>query len=254
MSSLAERRKYILESIVKDGFVKVSDLAEKFGVTQTTIRKDLTHLEEKGLLYRAYGSALPTTTQVMDINMGTKRLINYDAKHRIAAAAAALIESDDSIIVASGSTVTIFAEMLKPKNRLNVVCTAVNISSHLGDIPGITVMQVGGLLYSNTLSVLGAEAKNTISNVFCHKAFFGVDGLDPGYGITCGTNEEANLTQQIMRSSKKSIVLTDSSKFMKRGLARICPLQDVDILITDDGLPLEARRRIEEMGVKLIIA
>ena len=144
--------------------------------------------------------------------------------------------------------------MLKPKNRLNVVCTAVNISSHLGDIPGITVMQVGGLLYSNTLSVLGAEAKNTISNVFCHKAFFGVDGLDPDYGITCGTNEEANLTQQIMRSSKKSIVLTDSSKFMKRGLARICPLQDVDILITDDGLPMEARHRIEEMGVKLIIA
>ncbi len=254
MSAIAERRKYILDSIVREGFVKVSVLAEKFGVTQTTIRKDLNHLEAKGLLYRAYGSALPTAAQVMDITMSTKRLINFEKKQKIAEAAAALIENDDSIIMSSGSTMTIFAETLKPKGRLNVVSTAVNISAHLGDVQGITVMQVGGILYSNTLSVLGAEANSSISNVFCSKAFIGVDGFDPDYGITCAASEEASLTQQIIKSAKKCVVLTDSSKLGKRGFARICPMEDVDILITDDGLPESVRGKLEDLGVKLIIA
>lgn len=254
MSAIAERRKYILDSIVREGFVKVSVLAETFGVTQTTIRKDLNYLEAQGLLYRAYGSALPTTTQVLDITMSTKRLINFEAKQRIAEAAAGLIETDDSIIIASGSTVTIFAEALKPKGRLNVVSTAVNISAHLGDIQGITVMQVGGLLYSNTLSVIGAEANKSISNVYCSKAFIGVDGLDPDYGITCATSEEANLTQQIINSARKCVVLTDSSKLGKRGFARICPMNEIDVLITDSGLPEDIRDRFEDIGIKIIIA
>ncbi len=254
MSAIAERRKYILDSIVKEGFVKVSALADKFGVTQTTIRKDLTHLENNGLLYRAYGSALPTTTPVMDINISTKKLINYDNKRRIAEAAATLIERDDSIIIASGSTVTIFAEVLKPNGRLNVVSTSVNISSFLGEINGITVMQVGGILYSNTLSVLGATANSAIGNIFCSKAFFGVDGIDLEYGITCATSEEVELTRQIMHSAKKSIVLSDSSKLGQRGFARICGIEEIDILVTDDGIPQEARRHIEDMGVTLIIA
>ena len=74
------------------------------------------------------------------------------------------------------------------------------------------------------------------------------------YGITCATTEEASLTRQIIRSAKKCVVLTDSSKLGKRGFARICQMENVDILITDDGLPENARARLEELGVRLIIA
>ena len=129
-----------------------------------------------------------------------------------------------------------------------------NISAQLGDIPGITVMQVGGILYGNTFSVLGAEASQTIENLYCSKVFFGVDGIDLDYGITCGTGEEASITQKMIQSSQTSIVLADSSKVGQRGFARICELGDIDILITDSGMPLEARQRIEKMGVRLIIA
>ena len=254
MSTIGQRRKYILDHILKDGFVKVSELADLLGVTQTTIRKDLTYLESQGLLQRAHGSAIPTTTQMVDINLSAKKLINFEAKQKIAAKAAQLIESDDSILVASGSTISLFAEALKPKGRLNVVSISVNISAHLGDIPGITVMQVGGILYGNTLSVLGAEASKTIENLYCSKVFFGVDGLDLDYGITCGTGEEASITQKMIQSAQTSIVLCDSSKLGQRGFARICEVGDIDILITDNGLPMETRQRIEDMGVKLIIA
>lgn len=254
MSTIGQRRKYILDHIVKDGFVKVSELAESLGVTQTTIRKDLNFLEAQGVLQRAHGSAIPPSQQIMDINLSAKKLINYEAKQKIADKAASLIKSDDSILIASGSTITLFAEALKPKGRLNVVSISVNISAHLGDIPGITVMQVGGILYGNTLSVLGAEASNTIENLFCSKVFFGVDGIDLDYGITCGTGEEASITQKMIQSSQTSIVLADSSKVGKRGFARICELGDIDVLITDSGMPMETRQRIENMGVKLIIA
>lgn len=254
MSTIGQRRKYILDHIVKDGFVKVSELAESLGVTQTTIRKDLKYLEAQGVLQRAHGSAIPPSQQIMDINLSAKKLINYEAKQKIAEKAASLIKSDDSILIASGSTITLFAEALKPKGRLNVVSISVNISAHLGDIPGITVMQVGGILYGNTLSVLGAEASNTIENLFCSKVFIGVDGIDLDYGITCGTGEEASITQKMIQSAQTSIVLADSSKVGKRGFARICEVGDIDILITDSGMPLETRQRIENMGVKLIIA
>lgn len=254
MSTIGQRRKYILDQIVKDGFVKVSDLAESLGVTQTTIRKDLNYLESQGVLQRAHGSAIPPTQQMMDLNLSAKKLINFEAKQKIAEKAASLIKSDDSILVASGSTISLFAEALKPKGRLNVVSISVNISAHLGDIPGITVMQVGGILYGNTLSVLGAEASKTIENLYCSKVFFGVDGIDLDYGLTCGTGEEASITQKMMQSSQTKIVLSDSSKVGQRGFARICEVGDIDILITDSGMPLETRQRIENMGVKLIIA
>ena len=254
MATIEQRRKYILDQIVKDGFVKVSDLAESLGVTQTTIRKDLNYLESQGVLQRAHGSAIPPSQQMMDLNLSAKKLINFEAKQKIAEKAASLIKSDDSILVASGSTISLFAEALKPKGRLNVVSISVNISAHLGDIPGITVMQVGGILYGNTLSVLGAEASKTIENLYCSKVFFGVDGIDLDYGLTCGTGEEASITQKMMQSSQTKIVLSDSSKVGQRGFARICEVGDIDILITDSGMPLETRQRIENMGVKLIIA
>ena len=246
--------RYILDQIAKDGFVKVAELAKTLGVTQVTIRKDLNHLETYGALQRAHGSAIQPVHQNTDPGLNVQKLINFEQKQKIAEVAASLIKSDDSIFLASGSTITVFAENLKPKGKLNVVSISVNISAHLGDIPGITVMQVGGVLYGNTLSVLGAEASKTIENLYCSKVFFGVDGIDLEYGLTCGTGEEASITQKMMNSSQTTIVLADSSKIGKRGFARICDIADVDILITDSGMPMDIRRKIEDLGVKLIIA
>ena len=254
MGGIRERRQLILDSIFDQGLVKVSVLAERFGVTQTTIRKDLNYLESKGLLHRSYGSAMPSSAPIKDISLGKKKLINYDAKLQIARAAAELIEENDSILMASGSTIAVFAENLKPKGRLNVVTTAVNISTILGENDRISVMQVGGMLYSNTLSVYGNDAIQSVRNIFCSKLFFGIDGLDVIHGITCATKEEAELTQQMMQSAERKIVLCDSSKLGKRGFAHISKLSDVDILITDSALPDETKGLIEELGVQVIRA
>lgn len=254
MTGIADRRKYILENISKERLLKVSELATTLGVTQTTIRKDLNYLESKGLLYRAYGSALPTAAPVVDINLNNKKLINYDEKLKIGKCAASYIEENDSIIISSGSTLAVFAECIKPKGRLNIVSTAVNVSSFFGEAKDITVMQVGGLLYSNTLSVVGNDAINTLKNVYCSKLFIGADGLDLNYGVTTGTMEEAEIMRQMIMSSEKTYLLADSSKLGKKGFAKVCGFDKIDAIITDGGFPQEEKNHLEEQGVRVIIA
>lgn len=254
MTSIAERRKFILDNIFQNGFVRVADLAEALKVTQTTIRKDLTYLEGQGLLYRAYGSALPTTAQVMDISLNTKKLINYKKKQKIAAKALALLQENDSIIMGAGSTVAVMAEMLKPKGRLNIVTSAVNISMTLGDMSGVSVMQLGGLLYGNSLCVIGSETKSQLKNLHCSKLFFGVDGVDPEYGVSCATIEEAELLALMTKVVSTVIVLADSSKIGYKGFGRICGCEDLDILITDSGISESAKKAIEKTGVRVIVA
>jgi DeoR family transcriptional regulator of aga operon len=254
MTSIAERRKFILDNIFQNGFVRVADLAEALSVTQTTIRKDLTYLEGQGLLYRAYGSALPTTAQVMDISLHTKKLINFKKKQRIAARAVSLLQENDSIIMGAGSTLEVMAELLKPKGRLNIVTPAVNISMAMGDMSGVSVMQLGGILYGNSLCVIGSEAKSQLENLHCSKLFFGVDGIDLEVGVTCATLEEAEQLTRMMRVVNTSIILADSSKIGYRGFSRICGCEDIDILITDSGIPDETRKAFEKAGMKVIVA
>jgi DeoR family transcriptional regulator, aga operon transcriptional repressor len=253
MRGIRERRQLILNEILEQGYVKVSILADRFAVTQTTIRKDLSALEKQGLLHRSYGSAIPSSAPVKDISLGKKKMINYDAKLRIARAAAELVEENDSILLASGSTIAVFAENLKPKGRINVVTTAVNISSLLGENDSISVTQVGGMLYSNTLSVYGSDAIQAVRNIFCSKLFFGIDGMGLSHGVTCATREEAELTQAMMHSSAQKIVLCDSSKLGRRGFAHIAAISDIDIIITDSGFPEAARTQFEAAGVKMIV-
>ncbi|MCQ2170041.1 MAG: DeoR/GlpR family DNA-binding transcription regulator [Bacteroidales bacterium] len=253
MSSIEERRKFISETISKQGFVQVAILAKTFNVTQTTIRKDLNYLESKGLLRRAYGSALPVEEQVMDIALKKKVLLSYDKKQKIGRRAAQLIGENDSILISSGSTLAIFAEHIEPKGHLNVVTSAVNISTKLGETPNITVMQIGGILYSNTLSATGNDAIQALRSVYCSKLFLGVDGIDINYGVSSGTVEEAELIVQMIKSSSQTIVLTDSSKFGRKGFGRVCGVEKIHTLITDSGIPTKTKSELEQLGVEVIV-
>ena len=121
MISIAERHKFIKEQLAKNGFVRVQDLADQLGVTGATIRKDLRILESQNVLYRTHGSASPVKPHVMDISITEKQTQNIALKKMIADAAQRTITPDDAIILASGSTVTSFAEILHPIGNINVV-------------------------------------------------------------------------------------------------------------------------------------
>ena len=254
MTHNAKRRKYISDLVTRRGYVSVTDLAEDLGVTTATIRTDLQHLEDKGFLIRSHGGAITAKSTVRDLKEDIKKKVNAVPKKLIAKEAAKFIGENDSIIIASGSTMVAFAEDIVPRGSLNVVTPSIRIASQFIDQPNVTILQLGGIIYGNSLSTRGSYAEAGLETLHCSKVFFGVEGFDVKSGLTCATLEEANLTRKMMKSATQSIVLADSTKFCRRGFGKICNLEDVDILITDSGLPEEARKAIEAIGITIIIA
>ena len=239
MLSIAERHKYILDKLNKYGFVRITDVANELGVTKVTIRKDVKILESKGLLYKVHGSARPANPHVADLDVHVKDNINRDAKRLIAQRAVELLDDNDSIIIASGSTIYSFAEEIKMRqwHHLNIVTPFLRLGVLLNEAENVNVVQLGGTVHKKSLSVLGEEASRSLDDCICSKLFFGVDGIDLEHGIPTSQN----------------IVLADSSKFGQRGFGRICALEDIDVIITDDGIPEQMVTSVEEAGVDLII-
>lgn len=256
MLSVAERHKYILDHLNKYGFVRITDVANELGVTKVTIRKDVKILEAKGLLYKVHGSARSANPHVADTDVHVKGNVNREEKERIARKAVELLNDNDSIIMASGSTIYAFAEAIKREFRshLNVVTTFLKTSVLLNDVEEINVVQLGGCVHKKSLSAIGGYAEAALSDFSCSKLFFGVDGIDLEHGITTSTIEEAKLTQVMMRSASKIIILADSSKFWQRGFGRICSLEEVDVIVTDSRISEQAVAMAEEAGVDLVIA
>lgn len=253
MTSIAERHKYILECLAKNKFIKVIDIAKELEVTPVTIRKDLKYLEEKKLLYRTHGSASPANPSTSDIDVQEKEKLRKDEKKRIAIAAAKLIEENDSIIIASGSTVHTFAEQIAPVSHLTVVTASLKIALLLNGINNTEVIQLGGTVRKNSFSVIGDYTSQFFEQITCSKLFLGVDGIDLEYGITNSNIEEAILNKKMIEASLRTIILADSSKFGRRGFGKICNLDRIDVIITDSGISKAMAQSIEEMGIELII-
>lgn len=172
----------------------------------------------------------------------------------IARAAQALIKPDDSIMLASGSTIMAFAEILEPVGTLNVVTPCLGAAVQLNERSGLKVFVLGGEMYKNSLSVRGEYAERGLKNVSCSKLFIGCDGVDIATGVTCSNIPEAALTNAMMAAASQTVVLMDSSKFGRRGFGKIGNIEDMDIIITDSGIPDSFRNKIEDAGVQVIIA
>jgi DeoR family transcriptional regulator, aga operon transcriptional repressor len=254
MKSIAERHKYILDTLSKEGFVRVIDAAKHLDVTTVTIRKDLKILEERGLLYRTHGSASPVNPHMKDRAVTEKEKLFPEEKTRIAIEAAKLIEDDDYIIINSGSTICAFAEHLQAKGRLTVVSASIKATQLLSSKENVNVIQLGGTLRKRSMSVVGNFAETILEDIACSKLFLGVDGVDPEFGVTNSNIDEAELNRVMMNSALKTIVLCDSSKFGRKGFGKVCSLDKIDVIITDASVPETIAKDIEELGVEIIIA
>ena len=257
MLSIAERHKYILDKLNEYGFVRIADVADELGVTKVTIRNDVKILESRGLLYKVHGSARLANPHIADRDLETKSHLNRDAKQRIASRAVELIGESDSIMISAGSTAYALAEAIlasAPHGVLNVVTPFLKVSELLCTLDSVRVEQLGGVIHRKSCATLGENASLALSNIVCSKFFVGVDGIDPDFGITTSTIEEAQLSHKMMKASSKTVVLADSSKFGQRGFGHIASLEEVDIIITDDGITREMREVIESAGIELIIA
>jgi DeoR family transcriptional regulator of aga operon len=254
MTSIAERHKHILDTLQKEGFLKVTDAASSLNVTTATIRNDLKFLEDKKLLYRTHGSASVINPHTIDLNLTEKEKMKINEKRKIAKVAYQMIETNDSIIVGAGSSVFALAEQIKPMDQLTIVTASLKVSILLNELPHANVIQLGGTIRKNSVSVIGDYTSRFFDDVSCSKLFLGVDGIDSEFGITNSNIEEAQLNKRMIDASLKTIVLADSSKFGKKGFGRICSLDQVDVIVTDSDITDSMAEMIESFGINLIIA
>ncbi len=251
--TIAERHKFILEELNQAGFVSVSELAKSMDVTMVTVRKDLRVLEEKGLLYRSHGSATPLSPYVSDRSVQIKKLEQVEEKGRIAQKALEYLEPYEAILVGSGTTVGSFAQAIPKTSSLTVLTAAMNVTLALIDSPEVELVQLGGVVRKSSSSVVGHYAEEMLANFACSKLFLSVDGISLEHGLTTSNMMEAHLNALMIRSVQKTIVLVDSSKFGKKGFGKICDLEDVDVIITDDGIPELYKEKLEGKGIEVVL-
>ncbi|GAB3924755.1 DeoR/GlpR family DNA-binding transcription regulator [Mucilaginibacter myungsuensis] len=253
MINLAERHQFILNKLKKEGNLNVVELCQELKVSSVTIRKDLKVLEDKNLLFRTHGGATLTNPYIVDRPVNEKEKVQSTEKLKIAAAAAGLVEDNDSVIIASGTTMQYLAKSLPPRMGLTVITSALNVALELLKYPTVEVMQLGGLLRKSSSSVTGTYAEQILADFFCSKLFLGVDGIDLDFGLTTTNAMEAQLNRQMIKVSQKTIVLCDSTKFGRRGFGKICGLEDIDHIITDSGVSEHVVKTLEGLGITVTI-
>jgi len=253
MINIAERHQLILNKIQKEGHINVLDLCKELNVSPVTIRKDLKLLEDKSLLFRTHGGATLSNPYTMDRPVNEKEKLQSDEKTKIGIKAASLIEANDSIVIASGTTVLALAKNIQPKGNLTVITSAINVAQELLRHPEVEILLLGGLLRKSSSSVTGPYAEQILSDVFCSKLYLGVDGIDLEYGLTTTNALEAHLNRKMISASQHTIVVTDSTKFGKRGFGRICGIDEIHEIITDSGVSEHLVEKLEAMGIKVSI-
>ncbi len=249
-----ERRMKILEFIQEDGSARVKTLSEMFSVTEPTIRQDLEKLEAEGHIIREHGGAYLKTMSQQVSTLSLQHTDHVEEKRRIATKAMEYIHDGESIILDSGSTITELAAMVKQKHALTILTNALNIALLVGTNPGFELMVTGGEFKPPTLSLTGTKAAAFFESAFVDKLFLATGGVANTLDLTYPSFNDLEVKKAMIKSANQTFLLADSSKFGKASIASLGSLSQVDVLITDAGLPQTFRERIIDLGVEVVIA
>jgi len=248
-----ERKDQILDLIVRKGRTTVDELIDMFKVSGATIRRDLEFLERQDLITRAHGGAMSKSRVSLEPDFFEEKEKFLEEKKRIGQEAAKLIEEEEVIFLEASTTVLELARNIPNDKNLTVVTNSLDIAQELDGKEGINLIITGGSPRRRTRALIGPLTEATLSQMRIDKAFVGVSALDPTYGITASTLEEAQTRKKIVKASNKIIILSDHSKFGKQNFASVNPVRSIDILITDRRISEEMKVEIERLGVEVRI-
>ncbi len=260
MASKTEKRATeMLHLLLSRGKTSVEEMAEVFGTSAASVRRDLARLEERGLVHRTHGGAMLAGQTYEPFRLDASFQVREDRfaaeKQRIAVAAAGLIGERETIGFTAGTTTTAVARTLRLHGGLRVVTNAVNIAMELSAVEGLEPILTGGCLrWPGAFSLIGPAALETLNALVLDKLFLGVCGVDSTHGATTIEPEEAAVFRAMARRAKQVIVVADSSKVGLASPAVICPVSDIHILITDDAIEEDAVRSFAEAHVEVLIA
>lgn len=230
----------ILRSLQQAGTVSVEGLSKDLDVSLVTIRRDLDALEHQGFLRRTHGGAISIEPLFYEPFRNDRSFLAQveryaDEKRRIGRAAAGLIQDGEIIALTPGTTTTEVVRGIPLNHKITVVTSTVNVAMELSKRKDLDVFVTGGHLRGDWFSLVGPTAGQALSNLLIHTLFIGADGIDPKWGLSCFNADEAQLNSTMVKHAHRKIAVVDRSKFGVVAGWRICPINDIDILITDSG-------------------
>ncbi|MCC7450236.1 MAG: DeoR/GlpR transcriptional regulator [Anaerolineae bacterium] len=247
------RRAQIVDRVKQKGTVHVSELSEWLGVSEVTIRNDLDVLNEQGLLIRDRGGAIAITHSSLFVDFDRRTQLNLDEKRRIGQAAAQLVQPDETIILDGGTTVMEMAKSLSKDLSLTAITNGLNVASQIGALPNAHVIVLGGSLVPETITTVGPESERDLGNVIAHKLFLATHAIDREHGLADTSIAVARVKRAMVQATRQVILLADSTKWGRVAFAKTIPLSKVHTMISDTGLPEEARNTIQSLGIELIL-
>lgn len=249
MRSLTERERKILDLLMEDGQLSVTDISDRLRVSKVTIRSDFAGLVEKGVLIKTRGGNFPAFHP--EILERQKNMTQE--KHRIARAAASLVEDGDTLMIHAGTTTALTAQYLLGKRDIRVVSNSSLLLPYARISPSLHLTLVGGEFRPQAESLVGPQALKQLAEYHVKIAFIGTEGFSLEAGITSQLAENAETIRMMVSLADKVVLLADSSKYNKPGFVKILPLSVSSLIITDSDLPESARKELADEGLQLKI-
>ena len=250
-----ERHNRIIESLNRNGIVRVSQLSKELDTSTVTIRHDLNILEQEGLLMRIQGGAVPPEPGAQFAAFSPQRKQVYqEEKTQIAVAAAALVNDGDTLFINSGSTAYYFSQQLKHRKNISIVTNSLHVAEEVGGTPSFRVILLGGNINTQFAFTSGDDTINQLNRYRAKYTFLSVDGICPDGRITTRHSDEAAVCRLMMERARSTVVIADRTKIGKEGFTYISDVQQMNTLVTDSKVSPHIISRLRDSGVRVIIA
>lgn len=246
-----ERREAIINIIKKDKSVRVNELAEKYDVTEETIRRDLEKLEKEGIVKKTYGGAVLQDFVSIDATLSERQKKNMDKKHEIAKFADSLINDGETIFIDMSTTALEFIKQISEDKKVTVITNSLNAITELKSKANVNLMMIGGVLNKEYVSMEGPMTIKFIENYYVDKTVFSVKAISKEQGIMDSNEVFANIKSKMIEHSNQRILVADSSKFDKTALTTVSSMEMVDVVVTDTALDKDWINRFVEWKVEV---
>lgn len=257
-----QRLNVVLDLVSERGSVSIAEVSEALGVSTATVRRDLNTLADQRLVTRTHGGAAALGSGY-ELPLQYKIARQADAKGAIAKAVAELIHPGESVGLNGGTTTSEVARMLGRSAQLHpvgdapgvtIVTNALNIAYEMSVREHIKIVVTGGVPRRQSYELIGPLVAASLRDFSIDTAVLGVDGLSAAFGATTLHEGEAEASREIAAVSRRVVIAADSTKLGRSTFARICPLANIDVLVTDQPVAPDLAAEFAAAGVDVIVA
>lgn len=245
------RRNQIIDLLSRKEKIDVTDLSDILGVSQVTIRKDLNDLEDRGIITREHGYAQLKSSE----DIGGRLAYHYDAKRKIAARAAELIQDGDTLMIESGSCCALLAdELAQTKKNLTLITNSAFIADYIRNKADFDVVLLGGIYQKSSQVLVGPMVRQCASDYYVRYLFIGTDGYSPKTGFTNSDQMRAQAVRDMAQQAQEVVVLTESEKFSTNGIIPMNLPDQPRKVITDSMIPQEYIDALGKKNCEVVIS